>query len=303
MARVSARDLAWRLRAPLPPAAPSWSPAVPDDLVIRWPEAYEWPLAATWVDGLAEDLGRLAPLVRAPIPQVDKLVNFEVDLGGARHEVAIDYGDLERLLDGVAERFPLVFKLQHLREGYGAEHVIPGGYVVSRPALYRFAGPARAAAGPRRRYDVFGRFSLKHAPELRQEVVGRLRAQERFGFEGDVRLTGFAEYLTDAARARICLDLPGKGDLCHRTVEYLALGCCVVRPQPVVRLPVDLVDGEHVAYFRRDLSDLLDVCAGLLADDGRRERIEAGARDYFARYLHREQLARYYLDRVVEILA
>jgi len=61
---------------------------------------------------------------------------------------------------------------------------------------------------------------------------------------------------------------------------------------------VPLVDGQHIAYCARDLSDLGEVCARLVRDGGERERIARNARDYFDRYLHQRQLASYYLSEI-----
>jgi hypothetical protein len=301
--RVTPKDFAWRLSPPATaPGPPTW-PAPETDVRVRWPAVYEWSLAAKWVDDIARGLERTTTFERAEIPQrYEGVVHFEVELDGRRHEVAIDYFDKHRLLDEVAERFPLVLKMQYAREGYGLDHVVPGGYVPSRSALYRMLGPARRLRRRPRRSEVYGRFSLNHAPEVRRRVVETLWAQQRFGYEGDLRLTGYADFLTDAATARVCVDLPGNGDMCHRLIEYLALGCCVVRPEPETRLHVDLEHDRHVVHFKPDASDVVDVCSALLEDEPRRERIAAGAREHFDRYLHRDQLAGYYLDRIVATL-
>ena len=97
--------------------------------------------------------------------------------------------------------------------------------------------------------------------------------------------------------------MPGAGDFCKRLVDYLAVGSCVVRPPPSVRLPVKLIDGEHVVYCASDLSDLGDVCSHLVRDDVERERIARNAREFFDRYLHRRQLATYYVSKIVDARA
>lgn len=287
---------------PVPPAPPSWS-ADTEGMAVRWPTTYEWPLAANWVDDLLRSMGRHVPVERVDIPQrFEGVVHFEVDVNGARHEVAIDYFDESRLLDEVAERFPLVLKMQFARDGYGLDHVVPGGYV-SRPVLYRFLRAARRRRSQPPASEVYGRFSLNYAPELRRRAVETLQAQDRFGYEGDLKLAGYADFLLEAAGARVCLDLPGRGDICGRFIEYLSLGCCIVRPEPETRLHVDLEHDRNVVYFRRDLSDIVDVCAELVADEPRQRRIAAAAREYFDRFLHRDQLAAYYLDRMVAAFA
>ncbi len=102
------------------------------------------------------------------------------------------------------------------------------------------------------------------------------------------------------ARTKIGIDLPGNGDFCFRLIDYLSIGVCVIGPKPRTEFPVPLVDGEHIVYCKPDLSDLVPLCRRYLADDRERTRIARNARDYFDRYLHRDQLARYYLHRFFE---
>jgi hypothetical protein len=53
-----------------------------------------------------------------------------------------------------------------------------------------------------------------------------------------------------------------------------------------------------VANCASDLSDLGEVCARLARDGPERERIARNARSYFDRYLHRRQLAAYYVSEI-----
>jgi hypothetical protein len=110
--------------------------------------------------------------------------------------------------------------------------------------------------------------------------------------------TPYREYLFEIPRAKVCVDMPGKGELCPRLIDYLAVGACVVGPPPSNRLPVELVDGQHLVYCKRDLADLGDVCAQLVRDEQERERIARNAREYFDRHLHRHQLAAYYVREI-----
>lgn len=80
--------------------------------------------------------------------------------------------------------------------------------------------------------------------------------------------------LKEIARARICIDLPGNGPICHRQIDYLAVGACVIGPKPPVALPVELRDGEEIVYAKPDLSDLLERCEQV----GRRRRARTDRR-------------------------
>ncbi|MGZ4179180.1 MAG: glycosyltransferase [Solirubrobacteraceae bacterium] len=271
---------------------------------MLWPTTYEWAPAAKWVDGLRAGLSARVPVSAVEIEQPDEgAVLIEVEVDGRRHRVAIDYFDADRLLDEVVAKCDLIFKMQYRVGGYDDPRVVPGGYVPARPHLGRYL-PAlrhlRDRSDPI--YDVYGRFGLSYATEYRRAAVQALQGQQRFAYEGSLKILPYAAYLREAARSRVCLDLPGNGDMCHRLVDYLAIGCCVVRPEALTRLPEELSDGVNIRYVRRDLSDLVDVCAELVGDPARAMQIGLAARDYYDRYLQADQLAGYYLDRCVAIL-
>lgn len=273
-------------------------------LSVRWPTAYEWAPAGKWVNGLREAISAHVPVADVEIEQpYEGAVVIEVELDGDRHAVAIDYFDSDRLLDEVLASCALIFKMQYRSSGYDNPRVVPGGYVPARPHLARYL-PALRHLSDRSEpvYDLYGRFGLGYATEYRRTAVEALQAQNRFGYEGSLKILPYAAYLREAARSRVCLDLPGNGDMCHRLVDYLAIGCCVVRPAPLTSLPVELADGVNIRYVQRDLSDLVDVCADLVADPARSTEIGLAARDYYDRYLRADQLAGYYLDRCETLL-
>jgi Glycosyl transferases group 1 len=290
----------------LPSSPPSW-PVTPEQrrrVAIRWPAAYEWLPAETWVGSLGSSLGGLVALTRAEIAQpYEGVVLIEVDVDGERHEVAIDYFDRSRLLEEVAGRCPLVFKMQYDWGGYGFPHVVPGGYVPGRAQIYRYL-PALRRIRDRStpRFEVYGRFGNRHAQEVRRPALELLSTQERFRFEGSFAIRPYAAYLWETAVSRVCIDLAGNGDMCHRLIDYLAVGCCVVRPRPRTTLHAALTDGVNVRFASPDLSDLVDICAALLSDDAGRDRIALAAREHFDRYLRSDQLAGYYVDRCLSVL-
>jgi len=289
-----------------PRAAASWplSAEMRDRIRIRWPAEYEWPLARTWVDGLRTGLADLVPLTRAEIAQPHEgVVVVAVELDGAAHEVAIDYFDRSRLLDEVATRYPLVFKMQYAAGGYGMPHVVPGGYVPGSQRIYRLL-PAlrliRDRSAPR--FQVYGRFGPRYAQPLRAAALQALREQDRFAYEGSLAIRPYPAYLRESALSRVCIDLPGNGDMCHRLVDYLAIGCCIVRPAPQTTLHVPLTEGVNILFVSTDLSDLVEVCAELVQDQERCDRIALQAREYFDRYLRADQLAGYYVHQCLAVL-
>ena len=293
----------WRHRDAMPRLPKTWP--TKDELsvraVIRWPSTYEWPAAQKWVGGLRASLAAELRVASAEIAQpYNGVVLIEFQLDGVAHEVAIDYSDHTRLLDEVANRCPLVFKMQYDSGGYGYSHVIPGGYVPGRPYLYKYLPGLRHLRDQRSpRYEVYGRFGLGYATDVRRTAVELLRSQRGFHYEGSLVTRPYAAYLREAALSRVCVDLPGNGDMCHRLVDYLAIGCCVVRPRPRTRLHVELTDGTNVRFSDDLGADFVGACADLVDNPDRSARMGLAARDYFDRYLNVDQLAGYYLDRCV----
>lgn len=292
-------EAVWKLwPRPLPRTPRTWpiDPDVLARLTVYWP-AKPPPGIENWVSTIEQGFRRVVRTETADLPQPRRgVVRFEVGLEGERVAVALDCRDASDLVDEHVDSARVYFKMQHREEGYGLAHVLPAGYVPGEPTLYPALAHLRAL---RRRatptYDVYGRFGTHAAQEVRREAVRLLSEQRRFRFEGNLVRIRYGRYLREMSRARLCLDLPGQGDFCFRLVDYLAVGSCVVAVRHGNLLPVALRDGREVAYVRADLSDLLEVCERYLRDEEARERLASSARDYFDRYLHREQLACYYL--------
>src|SRR5262249_11358000 len=156
-----------------------------------------------------------------------------------------------------------------------------------------------------------GRFGLRYEAELRRRAFETLSARDDFRYVGSLfphagapeKTVSFKRYLLEISRAKVCVDLPSNSDLTFRFVEYLGVGSCVVGPPHRVRLPVAVEDGEQVVNCARDLSDLGDVCSELVHNKHERKRIAQNARVYFDRYLHRRQLAAYYLFEISKRLS
>jgi hypothetical protein len=303
------RDLAieawWRARPDASPAVkPTWPLAADelDGVRVRWPAEPGWPLATTWLDPVVRGLARWVKVDHHPIPQPESRVAVtELVVDGRAHRLAIDYSDFMPIDERLADECSLYFKMQYQAEGYGRDNVLPGGYIGRD--VYPFLGRLRALrAREAFRFDVYGRFGVNDAKPLRRRGVELLREQTRFAYEGGDRIVRYSRSLREAAQARVCVDLPGRGDLCFRLVDYLAVGACVVAAPQRTRLHVPLVDGEHVAFARPDLSDLVQLCAFYLAGEDARERLGRGAASFFDRYLHRDQLTAYYLRTALDRL-
>lgn len=245
------------------------------------------------------------PIEHEDIPQpVGGVVLFQVHDRGSVRRVVIDTDD-QLILNDSADDVDLYFKMQYLRGGYGAAHVRPGGYVSLQPALYRYRWrwrKMRELAAPS--YDVYGRFgTAAEKQDIRRHAIMALADHHnRFGFHGGSGAVWWGEYMDEICRARVCLDLPGRGELCYRLIEYLAVGACVIGPDLAAELPVQPQSGVDLLRVPRSLVGLVDGCEQLLGDGPRRRAISHAAEVYFDRYLALEQLGAYYLDTIWRVM-
>jgi hypothetical protein len=271
---------------------------------LRWPARYEWPDAKLWVNGLLTGFKKLIPIEIARIEQNHSgIILFQLVVDGIPHDVTLDYFDLPRVIPECADRSLAYFKMQYSRDGYDSPNIIPGGYVPDSRKLYLYLPSLRSKRDKKEfEYEVYGRFSLDFAKDRRREAVELLHGQKRFRFEGGLTKVGYVDFLKQIARAKICIDLPGNGDFCHRLINYLAIGACVIGPRHGNELHVPLVDRKHIAFAKDDLSDLVDLCAYYLENDEAREEMCRQSRLYFETYLHRDNLAAYYLRTMLDHL-
>lgn len=296
-----ALEASWKIRSR--PAIEDFSPSWPlnarelDTIGIRWPKNYKWGLANQWVDPLRYGFARHVRVELAEIPQTHRgIALVEIWIRGKKHNVAIDYLDLPEIDEDHARRCLLYFKMQFASGGYRFENVVPGGYIPNAVHIYRYLPHVRAMADEKSyQYEVYGRFGLGFAQEVRRKACSILESQKHFRWEGSLRVKPYCISLSEIAHSKICIDLPGKGDFCFRLVDYMAVGSCVIAARHRTALPVPLIEGKHIVYMKDDFSDLVDLCRFYLQNDDAREALRRNSRAYFDRYLHRDQLAAYYL--------
>jgi len=293
-------ELAWRaVPAGLGEGGSSWplDREWINQVSIRWPSQYAWPDAHKWLDPLRHGLQRFVRVSPAILPQPFEHVIL-IELAGAAlpRTVAIDYADRSTIDEECAERCALYFKMQYRSQGYPYDHVIPGGFVPASETLYRYLPRVRALAQVRRpRLDVYGRFRLDYATQLRRDAIRHLTDSADLRYVGGGGVVRYSRFLREVADAKICINLPGNGDLCFRLIDYLAVGACVIGPRLRTQLHVPLVDREHIVYTADDLSDLVPLCRRYLQDDAERERMRLATQALFDQFLCRHQLAAYYL--------
>jgi len=218
-------------------------------LRLGWPVDYGRPGAGHWVDQILTGMRSHGVRVeRRPIPQTfAETLLIEVDGRSGRRWVAIDYNDSPAVHIDLAAEALVYFKLQFAQQGYEFGSVVAGGYVPANQVVYRYLPLLRAIRARRTfRYDVYGRFGLKRGGgEIRRKAVELLSARADFSYEGNLfRYPGgppkvpYRKYMFEIPYAKVCVHMPGAGDLCFRLIDYLAVGACIVGPPPRVRLPV-----------------------------------------------------------------
>jgi hypothetical protein len=299
------REIFWQSLAPYPAEEPLSFPldrSRLEDIEIQWPDFYQWPPARNWVSDLAIGLKEFVPLQYLKIRQGLGVVNIQARYRGSVYALSIDYSDyLDRIDEDALRNCTLYFKMQYRATGYrvkasDAGKILPGGYINGHSEMYHYLPHIRVAAKRNRnRYDVYGRFGLDFAKDIRKKAVQLLKSQTDFRYTGDVKKVRYSNFLMETAQSKICIDLPSNSDFCFRLVDYLALGSCVIAPRHRTVMHVPLEDRKHIVYAKEDLSDFVSLCSYYLQHDAEREQIRLDAKLYFDRYLHRTQLAAYYL--------
>jgi hypothetical protein len=280
----------------------SWSlpPSLSARVKVRWPRTYQWHFTHQWGDQILDMLQRRVDVAIVDLPQVYKgTVVSEFEIDDQRHTVAFNMSDYPDFVDADCVRRSLVtFKFQYRATGYSERRIVPGGYLPVSKSLYRMLRYLRWSKDhlpPE--FDVYGRFSMDFSPGIRGEALRRVAGAGTFRFFGGRDLVRSSRYLREVARSQVCIDLPGRGPICFRLVDYLAVGASIVAHPHDVIFPGSLVDGLHIAYCQPD--EIVDRCEELLRDRDRQREMSMAARNYFDRYLHRDQLSAYYISSVL----
>lgn len=274
---------------------------------IRWPATFEWQYAWGWVEPLFHGFRSQVPVSIADIPQeLTSTVVIELHRGARIHRVAINCSDYPDLIHFPSERaaLHLEFKMQYRNGGYGDPGVVPGGYVSDSMLVDWYARRPRQERDRQHfRWDVYGRFGLQFAADVRTKAIKMLEGQRRVRFFGGDRKVSFSRFLKEVAQSRVCVDLPGNGPFCFRLVNYFAVGACVVSAPHATSMPVPLIDREHIVYTKPDMSDLVDLCEHYANDSPAREAIMQRSREYYLRHLYWRSLSNYYLRMMLDRLS
>ena len=282
----------------------AFDPSILKNIKIRWPIAYDWPLAGKWVDFFITSLQKTVKIEFGNIEQsFGGVVVFEIDVNGKSWKTAIDYSDYTPINEEAYDYCSLYFKMQYLDEGYGEKNIIPGGFVTNGDQIYTYLNQLRKMRDQRKfQYDVYGRFSLDFATDVRTAAVGYLSNQDRFSYEGGLKKVRYIRFLSEIAKSKVCIDLPGNGDFCFRLIDYLAVGACVIAKRHRTKFHIPLIDKKNIVYAKDDMSDLVDLCDYYVKNDDAREEVCLNSREFFDRHLHRDQLSRYYILQCIDAI-
>ena len=133
-----------------------------------------------------------------------------MDDGQSSHTVAFDLYDRPEIVDPIADRVLLYFKMQYANDGYRQANVVPGGYHLANNVAYRYLELLRATrAMTRFHYDVYGRFGLRYGGiEIASGRFGCSRrdrtsdSREAFSAFRVVPTVPYRRHMFDIARAR-----------------------------------------------------------------------------------------------------
>lgn len=301
-----AGDVALKLSAPdvnVPPERLTW-PVEKHDLdrmAIHWPEGAKHSVMGKQ---LVAAFRRFVHVEIRSIPQPHRgCISITVVIDGEPRNVVIEISDFAPLDEDAYKQADLHFKMEYSKEGYGERlRLLPGGYINGSSDLYAYLPYLRRmrdSLPPR--FQVYGRYSL--SMEKRRKPLKILHAATGFRFTGGEGKVRYRKYLEEVARSQICIDLPSMSSITWRMVELLAVGSCIVGPPHTNRMQVPFVDRVHVAYCRPDYSDLEEVCMYYLENEDKARELVRNSREFFDTYLHRDQLAMYYLYHCLKALA
>lgn len=281
---------------------------VPDEelarIEITWPSTYVWEPRRILGDQVRDALRRFVTVREAEVPQPwDHVVTCEIAIRDrGRWTINVETSDYWELNEAAARAVPLHFKMEYLLGGYpGFDNVIPVSYTNADARIYNYLPRLRAM---RDRlpplFQVYGRYGL--SLEKRRKPMAILGSATRFAFYGGTGKVRYSRYLREAARARVCIDLPSMSSMTFRLIDLLAIGSCIVGPPHTNQLLAPFVNGEHVLYCRPDYEDLEDVVARVLGDPALQRKLVTGSRAFFDRYAHRDQAASWLLSHCLERL-
>lgn len=219
--------------------------------------------------------------------------------GGDRAEIG---GDLERsgnkhLYDEVVKKrpFDIILKREYLRDQSYAENVFPYPIAFNYDRL-----PSLPAE---KKYDVS--FWAVETGTIRTQALALLENEFDCRQNGTERNQTFRKYkrkgdfyLQELAACKIVLNFRGDGWDTLRYWEVPAVGAFMLSQKPGIVIPNDFIEGEHIAYCKDNLSDLLDHCRYYLVHEQAREVMASAAHKHAKKYHSDQARADYLLEKL-----
>jgi hypothetical protein len=303
-----ALDAYWLWAAPSTPDPVTLTWPVPrevvDEMTVHWPDSYPWAPMHRWGDQIEAALARFVTVKSRPIAQPhDGVISFHLELRGRTFRINVETSDYLDLNEQAYAEADLHFKMQYRLEGYGArDRLLPGGYLNNLDTIYRFLPRLRSLRDTSPAlHDVHGRFGL--CLNERRTALDVLTQSRAFSFVGGERKVRYGSFLREVALSRVCIDLPSYSPLTFRLMDYFAIGSCVIGPMHQSQLQIPFTDRVHLAYCRSDYSDLEALCVHYLNLPEERQSLVDNSRRFFDAYIHRDQLATYYLSHLAKAFA
>jgi len=304
--RERVRDALWYCSLPsrLEASALAWPVGreILPHVTLEWPETYQWAPMRRWGEQLRLAFARFVKVTTTRLPQPYKgVIRFALRYKAHPYHVNVEISDYPELNERAYDDADVHFKMQYQRQGYGRrDRLLPGGYLNNDQCIYRYLGRLRRlrdAEAPV--HDVYGRFGL--CLDRRQRALDVLTTSRAFRFFGGGAKVPYGMFLRELARSSIAVDLPGYGSLTFRLLDYLAVGSCVIAAPHSAKLHVPLLDRVHIVYCEPDYSDLEQLCVYYLTHPDERAALVQRSRIFFDSYLHRDQLAAYYLHHSLRV--
>jgi glycosyltransferase involved in cell wall biosynthesis len=225
---------------------------------------------------------------------------FEVHVGKTVVRCAYDYSDYPLVSEDILAQVDIYFK-KSVSPQVNLPKVVSLGFYAKNPRLLARARSIYLKRRPDKRFGVYGRFgSWTDSQPYRRTLVNRLR-NSAVDFTGGFGTVIYPAYLRELMQSKIAVDVPGQAPASPRLVEAMALGALVVCAKPACVFPEQIIDGVHYVSFKEDISNVVEICHALLADDERRQRIAQDAMLFFDRNFSPESMARRVIARAVEV--
>ena len=137
--------------------------------------------------------------------------------------------------------------------------------------------------------DIQTRFGMKGTPwyqAMRQDAMEKVKAIPGLTLSPPERV-GYAQYMEEMRRSKICFSPHGYGELCWRDVEAVLAGAVLIKPQMdhLETLPDIYRAGETYLPVKWDFSDLEEVVQRVLADEALCRHLTSNAYETIAAYV------------------